>query len=266
MRGTSGKFPFIAAGLGGLGLTSQAGFDSAAADLSASAASASEDREAMSAIEWCRGKALDIVAHVADVITENDLAEDQLPSDLLDSLMLDAIDHEDGDLDADSEEVAGALGEAIGDALSSLGVDDTTIDDIFSDDITVADSALESAASTIIANLPDEGEPLDSFVREFIFGEPDDAEQAFDSATGKKLSVGKSTIKKFNGKSIRYKAVKAIRNGHVVVKNKRLKGQSVRLTAQQRAAIKKAGRKALTGNAIRKRLRSLSKGKKLALY
>lgn len=266
----SNKQPFWAEGLGDLALGGTKvipGYDSAASGLASAASSASEDRASLSAIEWCRGQALDIVAEVADAISDGNLAEDQLPSDLLDSLMLDAID-QDGEMDEDADKFASAIGEAIGDALSSLGVDDQTIEDIFSDDVTVADSALESAASTIIANLPDAGDPLDSFVQEFIYGSPDaDSDEAgFDSATGKKLTVGKNSTKKVNGKTIRYKAIKAIRNGHVKVVNKRLKGQSVRLTAQQRAAIKKAGRKALTGNAIRKRVRSLAKGKKVGLY
>lgn len=267
MSGSKKALPFWVAGLSGLALgvkKDEAGFDSAAAGLADAASSASADRAAMSTIEWCRSQALDIVAEVADTISDGTLAEDQLPSDLLDSLMLDAMD-QDGEMDEDSDRLASALGEAIGDALSSLGVDDQTIEDIFSDDVTVADSALESAASTIIANMPDEGDALDEFVQEFIFGSPDD-EPGFDSATGKKLTVGKNTTKKINGKTIRYKSVKAIRNGHLKVVNKRMKGQSVRLTAQQRASIKKAGRKALTGNAIRKRLRSLAKGKKVGLY
>lgn len=92
--------------------------------------------------------------------------------------------------------------------------------------------------------MPDEGDPLDDLVREFIYGEPDELESGFDAATGKKLSRGKMSTKSFNGKKIRYKAVAAIRKGVKTIVNKRLAGQKVRLSSGQKAGLKKARLKA----------------------
>ena len=155
---------------------------------------------------------------------------------------------------------------SIDDAFSTFGVDDSVIQEIFSDNVDAADAAIEAAASTVIANMPDEGDPLDELVREFIYGEPDE-EEGFDSIGGKKkLSRGQMSTKTVGGRKVRYKAIAAIRNGIKKIVNKRLPGQKIRLSGDQKAGLKKARLKAMSANSIRKRIKSLTKGKKMGLH
>lgn len=246
------------------------GFDSVAVAISQAATlTASEQREQQSFIEHVREQALHIVSHLADTIIEGKLEEGELPSDLLDGLMLEALDG----LDDDDSDIEGALAGSIQDALSSFDVDDSVINEMFSDNVDAADAAIEAAAATIIANMPDEGEPLDEFAREFIFGEPDDIEEGFDSISGKRLTkaqtkakVGAFSHKKVGGRKVAYKGVLAIRKGIKTIVNKRLPGQKIRQSADQKQAIKKARLKAQTANSIRQRVKSFKKGRKMGLY
>lgn len=117
--------------------------------------------------------------------------------------------------------------------------------------------------------MPDEGDPLDAFEREFIYGiptEPDPNEKGFDSATGKKLSKGQITTKTVGGRRVHYKANFAVRNGEKVLVNKRMNAPKIRQSAEQRAATKKAQLKAHSANAIKKRTKSITKGRKMKLY
>lgn len=237
------------------------GFDSAS-DIAESVKTVvgSVEREMQSFVEYCRQNALLIISSLVETITESKLDADELPTDCFDDLILEVLEGSD---ESDST-LEDGLAAALHDAFSTFGVDDSIIEEIFSDNVEAADAAIEAAAETVLANLPDDGDPMDEFVREFIYGEPDEA--GFDAATGKKLSRGQMSTKSFNGKNIRYKAVAAIRNGIKTVVNKRLPGQKVRLSAGQRAATKKARMKAVTANALNKRMRSLSKGRKAGLY
>ena len=238
-------------------------FDSAAAEIKTSvSALTSSIREELSFIEHVREQALNIVADLADAVTDGTLEEGELPSDRLDFLILEATDGADDD----ENTLENAVLESIADAFATFGVDDSVIEEMMGDNIDAADAAIEAAASTVIANMPDEGDPLDDLVREFIYGEPDAMESGFDAATGKKLSRGKMSTKSFNGKKIRYKAVAAIRKGVKTIVNKRLAGQKVRLSSGQKAGLKKARLKAVSANSLRKRMKSLQKGKKIGLY
>lgn len=220
----------------------------------------STQREMQSFIEFCRQNALLIVSSLIETVSENKLEEDELPTDCLDGLILDVLEGVD-DSDTTLED---GIHAALADAFMTLGVDESMVTEIFGDNIEAADAAIEAASETVLANLPDDGDPMDQFVREFIYGEADE-EPDFDSATGK-LSRGQMTTKAFNGHKIRYKAVAAIRHGIKTIINKRLPGQKVRLSASQRAATKKARIKAVTANALNKRMRSLAKGRKSGLY
>ncbi|MBD0199208.1 hypothetical protein IAF67_19880, partial [Acinetobacter baumannii] len=81
-----------------------------------------------------------------------------------------------------------------------------------------------------------------------------------------KARNGAFSQRKVNGRKIHYRGVLAIRQGVKTVVNKRLPGQKVRLTAAQKAGMKKARLHAFTANAINKRLRSFKKGKRLGIY
>ena len=157
-------------------------FDSAAAGITSSVNTlTSSIREELSFIEHVREMALNIVSDLVDAVIDNTLDENELPTDRHDFLILDALDGTDDE----NGTLENALVASIDDALSSFGVDDSVIAEIFSDNIEAADAAIEAAASTVIANMPDEGDPLDELVREFIYGEPDE-EEGFDSVSGKK--------------------------------------------------------------------------------
>lgn len=238
-------------------------FDSAAAEIGSSVNTlTSSIREELSFIEHVREMALHIVSDLVDAVTDNTLDDDELPTDRLDFLILDALDGADDE----NGTLENALVASIDDALSTFGVDDSVIAEIFSDNVEAADAAIEAAASTVIANMPDEGDPLDELVREFIYGEPDE-EEGFDSAGGKKkLSRGQMSTKSVGGRKVRYKAIAAIRNGVKKIVNKRLPGQKIRLSSGQRAGLKKASLKARSANSLRKRMKSLLKGKKIGLY
>ena len=238
-------------------------FDSAAAGITTSVNTmTSSIREELSFIEHVRETALHIVSDLVNAVSDGTLEEDELPTDRLDSLIIDALDGAD-DEDGTYEN---ALVASIDDAFSTFGVDDSVIQEIFSDNVDAADAAIEAAASTVIANMPDEGDPLDELVREFIYGEPDE-EEGFDSIGGKKkLSRGQMSTKTVGGRKVRYKAIAAIRNGIKKIVNKRLPGQKIRLSSGQKAGLKKARLKAMSANSIRKRIKSLTKGKKMGLH
>ena len=127
----------------------------------------------------------------------------------------------------------------------------------------MADTAIESACDTVLENLPEDGEPLDEFAKAFIFGDydegDDDGDEGYDAVGNKKLSVGKSTVKKVNGMTIRYKAIRAMRHGKAVVINKRV-GGTIKLSSKQKAALRKARSKAHRGSAMMSRGRSILKG------
>lgn len=266
MYGLKGKF-----GNGG----EVARYDSAAGDAVKEIGAAPIDkRAALAATQEMRKTALTIVLQLADDVAENALDADELPSMRLDALMSGALGLDDGDSD---DVLVQLLSAHVADALASLKVPDTVIADMFGDDVDAADSAIDAMSETVIANLPSEGAELDDFVKDFTYGfsEPDmsDADsdeevEEYDSISGKpkkKLGVGQKTIKKVNGHTLQYKAVKAVRNGKIVTVNKRI-GGTVVLTAGQKAAMHKLHAKPRTGAMMKQALRSLMKGHSAKIY
>ena len=246
--------------------------DSAAGDAAAALAEtlpAVDERAILADVQNIRGLAMTVVLLLADAVVENTMGDDTIPSDYLDELMLEGIGGEDED-EVDPM-VNQLLTAHIMDAFSSLGVSDDVISDIFGEEVEAADAAIEAAADTIIANLPNEGDDLDSFIDEFIYGFDagdvlaEEEVEEFD-AVGKKLSAGKKSTREVNGRKIRYQAVRAVRHGKVTVINKRLGGQKVRLSAKQKQGLKKARLKSSTFGSIKKRMRSLTKGVNRKIY
>ncbi|MBE2165381.1 hypothetical protein IIQ43_12690 [Acinetobacter oleivorans] len=239
-------------------------FDSAAENISAVVSKVSStDREQQSVIEQVRQIALDILSDTVDTISEGNLGEGELAVDYLDALIVDALDGADNDESSFED----ALMASLSDAFLTFGVDTSDIEEIFSEDTEVADAALEAAANTVLANMPDDGPDLEELLREFIFGEADETEEGFDSMAKKiKARNGAFSQRKVNGRKVHYRGVLAIRQGIKTVVNKRLPGQKVRLTSAQKAGMKKARLHAFSANAIRKRLRSFNKGKRLGIY
>ncbi len=224
------------------------------------------EKKAISDIANLRMAALWVVMSTAKIVSETDADDEEalLPSEVLDGLTLEAIDTEDDETDVDGV-LKATLTAHIADAFSTLGVEDGVIEDLFSVDYDVADSAIESAVETVLDNLPEEGEPLDQLFDEFAYGDDAADEDETDEVMMDKLAVGKTTTKKVGGRSVKYKAVRAVRNGKVVIKNKRIGGRVV-LSAKQKAALRKARAKARTGSANTRRLRSVEKGIRKGIY
>lgn len=82
----------------------------------------------------------------------------------------------------------------------------------------------------------------------------------FDMAT-----LGHTSTKSMGGRKFKYKGVKKIRNGKVAIVNERQGTGHVRLSAAQKAGLRKARLKANTGNAQMKRKRSMKKRTALGL-
>lgn len=239
------------------------------------------ERMAVAATSQMRLNALNVAFMLSAVLTDGEYSDDELlPSEVLDGLMIEAFtddDDDDSDLDEIDETVRITFSAHVSDALSTLGVDDAVIADLFDDEIDVADAACLAAAETVLENMPDDGEDFEDFVAAFAYSDDEaedeesfdsvdgDSEYQFDAAGKKKLRAGKKTVKKVNGKTLVYKAVKAIRNGKKVTINKRISGK-LKLSASQRAGLKKARRKAGTSAAIRKQMRSFGKGMRANIY
>lgn len=248
---------------GASSLVPSALFDSAQAEQVKEKLSPVEYNQLVADISNIRGWALSITLALADAVNSNELGDDT-PSDYLDRMILETagIDPDD-EMDTTLENIIAAN---IADALSTLGVDSTMIEDMFSDDVEVADAAIEAACEVVLGNLPDAGEPLDKFYNDFVFGfnEADllGEEDGFDSAR----FAGQKVTRNVNGKKTQYKVVRAIRGGKVAFVAKRLKGQKVRLSAAQKQGLNKARAKSQTANAIRKRNRSRAKGENMGLH
>lgn len=242
------------------------------------------EREAIAITSQMRVKALYVVFMLSAMLSESDYDdEEMLPSEVLDSLMVEAfVDDDEDDTDGGEidEYVRATFSAHVSDALSTMSVDDAVIQDLFDDEVEVADAAALAAAETVLENMPEDGQEFDDFVAAFAYNDDTDAAESdedaasFDSmdeieyqfdAAGKKLRVGKKTVKKVNGKTLIYKAVKAIRNGKKVTINKRISGKPI-LKAAQKAALKKARRKAGTASAIRKQMKSFNKGLRMNIY
>ncbi|MGP5656797.1 hypothetical protein [Psychrobacter celer] len=237
------------------------------------------ERMAITATSQMRLAALNVAFMLSAVLTDGEYDDEELlPSEVLDGLMIEAFtddDDDEADLGDIDENVRITFSAHVSDALSTLGVEDAVIADLFDDEIEVADAACLAAAETVLENMPDDGEAFDEFVAGFAYSDDggDDEEESFDGmneeyqfdAAKKKLRAGKKTVKKVNGKTLIYKAVKAIRNGKKVTINKRISGK-VKLNASQRAGLKKARRKAGTSSAIRKQMRSFGKGLRANIY
>lgn len=257
----------------GLGAYQRPMYDSAAgnaAEQLAEKVSPVSERAALAAIQSMRSNALSIVLLLTDAVVDNSLEEGSIPSEYLDTLILAAMDSDD---DAELDPMIAQLMWAnISDAMASLGVEESLIEDIGSDEIEAADAAIEAAAEIIIANMPDTGEPLDEFFEQFVYGfdandmfAEEAPENGFDAM--KKPRVGANTTKTdASGREIRYKGVKVVRNGKIKVVNKRLAGQKVMKSAKQKMALNKLHNKKRSFSSFQKMSRSLRVGVKANIY
>lgn len=211
------------------------------------------------AIYDMRAKALAVVLVLANDILDDDLDTNETPAERLDALVSYYIDDEE-------DIVAAAFYANMQDAMVSLGVPESIAEEaLYADDEQLRDEAVETLVDLVNSNVPDDDD-FDAWQNEFIYGGPD--EHFGDEGEAEQLdglTVGKTTVKQSKRGTAIYKAEKAVRNGEVVTINKRVAGK-IRLSAKQRASIKKAARLPRSSKAVAKRQKSLKVGKRRGMY
>lgn len=244
-------------------------FDGTAGEMAQVVLSA-DDKALDSEILSLRRDALFAVLQLADDILEDDLDDSELPSDRLDAHLLggelgEGLDDEHVQL---AEQIVQIKAANMADAMSSLGVDDDSISKAFGENVDEADEAIERIAEIILENLPPEDD-RDDFISEFIFGDDGLDMEAGQVNQYDSAAVGKTKVRKTKaGQTLVYRGVKAVRKGKITVVNKRIGNTSmkVKLSAKQKNALRKAGAKAVTPNAIKRRLKSLRIGQRQGIY
>ncbi|SET41631.1 hypothetical protein SAMN05216326_12575 [Nitrosomonas marina] len=169
-------------------------------------------------------------------IETDDLDDGESSSDRLLALMVGIADeNKDGDITDDEQDVLGMALEAAWDYLSSKGVEDDDIDALLND---FDDDAAERVRDLVASVLPEgedaESEDIDSFAFDSV---------ALDAAYKRKI---------------------AVRGGKKVRIRKRVSG-TVRLSAKQKLAIRKARRKSHSASAKMRRAKSMRVRKKAGL-
>lgn len=248
------------------------GFDSAAGDAAQVVLSADVvgfDSE----LSQMRRSALYATFQLADDILEDELEEGELPSDRLDAFLQSAVADHTGDEDEENsqlnQQIIQIFAANMSDAMASLGADDETIAAAFGTDVDDADAAVQKIAEIIDTNIPKSDEELEAFIESFLYGEGEldmaaGSINEFDSA-----ELGKNKVRKNKyGQTFVYKGVKAVRQGKITVVNKRVGNtmMKAKLSPKQKAALRKASAKAITPNAIKKRLKSINIGRRNGLY
>lgn len=141
------------------------------------------ERQALVETANMRMAAVSIVLTLAMIVSEEQDIDEQelLPSEVLDGLIIEAFDNDDDDEVDDTVRLI--LSAHVADCMSSLGVDKGLIDDAFGLDVDLADEAIEKVCQVVLDNLPDDGEPLDDFVNQFVYGDDDndDDDEGYDS-------------------------------------------------------------------------------------
>lgn len=195
--------------------------------------------------------AQDIALQAAAVIQQwaetddGDLDEGESLSDRLYSMMVGVADsNKDGELTEDESIVIQAALEAAYEYLISKGVSEADASELLND--WTAESA-NRVKDYLAGELPD-GDQADADIDNFAFGE--DQSGVFDSVN----AVFDAT----------YKKVLAVRGGKKIRINKRISG-TVRLSAKQKMAIRKARMKSHSAAAVMRRRKSMRLRKKAGL-
>lgn len=181
------------------------------------------------------------VAAVVSAWTETDdadLDDGETLSDRFDAMMIGLVDADkNGDLDDDEMNVLEIAYNAAADIFAERGAADDDIDAMLND----GDADAAENIHELLVNTGADGEDAElAAINAAAFEFDADSDAAVMDAT--------------------YKRKIAIRNGKKTIIRKRIAG-TVRLTAKQKQAIKKAQRKAHSGAARMKRLKSLKKRK-----
>jgi hypothetical protein len=189
-------------------------------------------------------------AHAVQVWAEtDDLDKDESLYDRLDALVSAIADGGidlDGDASTDdTDDVYMVAMQAASDYMSALGADDSDLETLFnSKDDDARDEAANRLLEFLMQALGDDEDAAAQAVQAFAFDMDSDG-SVFDDAN--------------------YKKTAGIRNGKKVMLKKRL-GPKLKRTTNQKAALFNARMTAHTGEANRKRAKSLKLGYKLGLY
>ncbi|MEE3608302.1 hypothetical protein [Avibacterium paragallinarum] len=187
--------------------------------------------------EWCE-------------TNEEDLEENEGFGDRLLGLMIAvADDNQDGELDDDEQEVVTIGLNAVYDYLISKGVSEENAGALLDD---FDNDLARNIHEFILTKLPQGEEEMQGEMDALIFS-TEENEAVLDGALADELITDAA-----------YRKVFAIRNGKKMRINKRISGK-VRLTAKQRTAIRKAQRRANTGAAKMRRLKSFKMRRRMGL-
>lgn len=191
---------------------------------------------------------------------DSSLDEGEGMGDRLYSLMIGLADeNKDGDISDDEAEVINIGLNAVADYFVFKGISEENTTALLTDfDNELANNVREM----LLGAIPDGDEELYAEMDKIMFS-PEENESVFDSATD---SAMLDSVAEKEGIILdaAYRKVFAIRHGKKLRINKRVSGK-VRLSAKQRQAIRKAQRKAFTGAAKMKRLRSFRLRKKFGI-
>jgi hypothetical protein len=182
------------------------------------------------------------VASVQEWCETGDLEGEEGSADRLIAMLIGIADeNKDGELSEDEQEVAGMAMEAAADYLASKGVSDEDLDALFGDDIAASNSAGDRICEWLKEKLPD-GDAADEELDGFTF-DADALSPALDAV---------------------YKKRFAVRAGRKVIVRKRVSG-TVRLSAAQKVAIRKARMKSQSAGARMRRMKSAKLSRKMGL-
>ena len=174
--------------------------------------------------------------------TDLELDEGEGKADRLFALMVGiADDNKDGELDDDEKAVVEMAFNAAWDYMVGKGVAEADLEDLYGDDPVAANAAGDRICEMLADKLP-EGEAADDDIDDFAFGS-DASEGVFDAV---------------------YKKRFAIRGGKKTIIRKRVAG-TVRLSAKQKVAIRKAQRKSGSAKAMMKRMKSMRVSRAMGL-
>jgi hypothetical protein len=182
---------------------------------------------------------LKAIAAVQQWLETDDLEDGEGYADRLMAMMIGIADmNKDGEISDDEQAIIDLALNAAWDYLAQYGAEEDDISALLND---WDNEAAERLRDLLASSLP-EGDEADADLNNFVFGE-DEQGAVFDSA---------------------YRKVVAVRGGKKVRINKRISG-TVRLSARQKLAIRKAGMKSHSAKAQMRRMKSMKIRRKAGL-
>lgn len=179
------------------------------------------------------------IAALQEWIETDDLEDGETLGNRLLALAVGVADGDkDGELTEDEQDVISEALNSMYDYMVSKGVPEDDAEKLLSD---FDDDVANRVKDLLVENMPD-GSEADDDIDNFVFS-AEDNEPAFDAVYRKKIVIK-------NGKKVRI--------------NKRVSG-TVRLSAKQKMAIRKAQRKAHSASALMRRMKSMKLRKRMGL-